>query len=471
MTKHPRPARGTTQPTTAVISLVAIFALALLPRLAYVLWRWSSLPDWNVDAIGYHQLAINLIERGVFSLNTDAPFLPDGVRTPGYPIVIAAFYTLFGHEPRLVLLGQIVADSITAVLVVLLARRLTQSPCVALWAGVLYALNPLCWRYCAELYVESLLAGMIALILLLLIHVEHATARQAIPLALVAAATLLFKPAVWTLPVILLVVWVWQHKMKQALTLAAVCMVVIAPWLVRNLFTFGRPMLSQVFENNLVTVSAPATLAEAKDEPVVPWSPNWQDHFFELVVQATQAEPALMNIPEHQMTNPQRDQAQQLLARIAREVIVQHPGAFIRSHLRGVALALLPREHQFWFSALAGKSWDVAVPGGMWVTIWHGDWQATSRLARLMWVVGWAACGVSVLSAIRGGWYVWRVSRTWSVVVGCFGLYLIVLPGPIAYERFYVPLVPLFCVLIGVGLGKCLRFGVCVVSGRVERRI
>ena len=243
------------------IKLFALFVLALLPRLAYLLWRWSVLPNWNVDAIGYHQLAINLVEQGVFSLNTAAPFLPDAVRTPGYPIFIATVFALFGPEPRLVLCVQIVVDSITAVLVVLLARRLSHTPRAAILAGVLYALNPLCWRYCAELYVESLLAGLVTVVFLLLIAVNRPTARRVSGLALVTGVAILFKPAVWPLLIIVLAVLLWRHMVRQALVCGAVCAIVLAPWLARNLVTFGRPMLSQVFENNLVTVSAPATFA------------------------------------------------------------------------------------------------------------------------------------------------------------------------------------------------------------------
>ena len=436
------------------MKFVALFMLALLPRLAYLLWRWSVLPDWNVDAIGYHQLAINLVEQGVFSLNTAAPFLPDAVRTPGYPIFIALVLALFGPEPRLVLCVQIVVDSITAVLVALLARRLSHTPRAAIWAGVLYALNPLCWRYCAELYVESLLAGLVTVVFLLLIAVNRPTARRVSGLALVTAVAILFKPAVWPLLIIVLAVLLWRHTVRQALVCGAVCAIVLAPWLARNLVTFGRPMLSQVFENNLVTVSAPATLAEANAEPVVPWSPNWQSHFYEIVAQTAQIEPALMNIPEAQMTNPQRDRAQQLLAGTARKIIMQHPLAFVRSHVRGVGQALAPHEHQFWFATWTGKAWDAAVPGGMWAAIGRGDWPTVSRLARLLWGLAWVSYGIGVVLAARGGW---RGHRSWAVAAGCFGLYLIVLPGPIAYDRFYVPLMPLFCLAIGLGLGAAVR--------------
>lgn len=437
--------------------LAVLFMLALLPRLAYVLWRWPVLPDWNIDAIGYQQLAINVLDRGVFSLNTEAPFLPDAVRTPGYPIAIAAIFAVFGREPRWVLLAQVLVDSLTAVGVALLAGRLasssrTQPAQAALWAGACYAFNPLCWRYCAELYVESLLAGVLTLVFVLLAPVERLSARRVIGLAVVSAVAILLKPALTVLPIILLAVWVWRQQLRQALVFGVVCLLVIAPWLVRNGHTFGRPMVSQVFENNLVTVSGPATLAEANGEPVVPWSPNWQGHFFEIVTRASQMAPDLMNIPERQMTDPQRDQAQQLLAATAREMIAQHRLAFVRSHLRGVVLALVPREHQFWFAAITGKAWEAAVPGGLWAAAWQGDWQSVSRLARVLWVLGWVISGIGVVLAVRGGWQAWSIHRSWAIAAVGLGLYLLVLPGPIAYERFYVPLVPLYCVMMGVGL-------------------
>src|SRR4030095_10484807 len=106
---------------------IAVLFVALLLRFGYLAFRWPLLPDWNVDAVGYHQLAVNLLQRGIFSLNTQPPFQPDAIRTPGYPLFIAAVYVVVGINPRAVLIVQAILDAITVVLVVGTARHLRLS--------------------------------------------------------------------------------------------------------------------------------------------------------------------------------------------------------------------------------------------------------------------------------------------------------------------------------------------------------
>lgn len=66
--------------------------------------------------------AVNLVDHGVFSIATTAPFLPDMWRTPGYPAFIAPFYALF-HSFYPVLIAQIFILFLTALLVFMMAKR------------------------------------------------------------------------------------------------------------------------------------------------------------------------------------------------------------------------------------------------------------------------------------------------------------------------------------------------------------
>jgi 4-amino-4-deoxy-L-arabinose transferase-like glycosyltransferase len=61
---------------------------------------------------------------------------------PGYPIVIAIIFKLFGESDAALRLFQIVCDSLSAVLVFLTAAELTASRKIATIAGVLAALSP-----------------------------------------------------------------------------------------------------------------------------------------------------------------------------------------------------------------------------------------------------------------------------------------------------------------------------------------
>jgi len=71
------------------LALAAILGLAFGLRLAYVSCLADETVFASVDARDYQILATNLLQRGVFSLQTDPPYLPDGIGTPLYPAFLA----------------------------------------------------------------------------------------------------------------------------------------------------------------------------------------------------------------------------------------------------------------------------------------------------------------------------------------------------------------------------------------------
>ncbi|MCL5998251.1 MAG: glycosyltransferase family 39 protein [Chloroflexi bacterium] len=429
---------------------LVVFMVALLLRLGYLAWRWPLLPDWNVDATGYHQLAVNLVQRGIFSLNTEPPFHPDAIRTPGYPLFIAAVYVLTGISPRAVLVVQAVLDAVTALLVMGISRNLGLPKGIAAVTGLLYALSPLAWRYSAELYVESILAFAVAVMFWLLSRPSMRPGWAGIlGLGVACGVTLLVKPNMVLLPVILAIALLIRSGLRQTLLFVLATGLVLMPWVIRNALVFGRPMLSTVFENNLARVSAPATLAEASGEEVAPWTPRWEALFFEVVDRATRTNPQLFATPVDAMDPRESDQATLALADTAREIIANHPAAFVASHVKGVLHGLLPGEYRFWFGQFSGQTWESAMPAGIAGAIRARGWQAVPLLALILFV---ASVAVTVASgvAMSVGW--WRLVRRHVIIasaMGAFILYVLLLPGPIAYERFQVPAVPLVAVLIG----------------------
>lgn len=74
------------------------------------------------DGRVYAQFARNLLERHVFSADTEAPYAPSLIRLPGYPLFLATVYSVFGHTNNTaVRIAHAVIDTATCVLVALLA--------------------------------------------------------------------------------------------------------------------------------------------------------------------------------------------------------------------------------------------------------------------------------------------------------------------------------------------------------------
>ena len=438
-----------------------VFSIALLLRLFYLVFNWSILPDWNVDAIGYHQLAINVIERGVFSLNSQPPYQPDAIRTPGYPIFMGMIYHLVGIAPRAVLVAQAVLDSFTALLIMGISLELIGSNRAATIAGMLYAIYPVAWRYCAELYVEIVLAFLITLVFFILSRTWKARstskAGNVLSLGLAVALSLLVKPNVALLPIIVGAVLLVKGTLRQAAVYAITLIILLMPWIARNTLIFGRPMLSTVFENNLARVSAPATLAEARGEKVAPWTPRWEELFLEVVDVAANENPALFAIPLNDLTPPQLYQTQLELAGAARGIIATQPLVFAISHVKGVLRGLLPQEYRFWFMRISGQTWESILPRGIVDQLLTKGWPGVPALALGLFLFFAIPYLFGFVAALLGAWRLLRSNPVMGLAMIALILYAIVLPGPIAYVRFRIPIMPLVYVLIAVAVAHIGR--------------
>ena len=97
----------------------SIILLGLGVRL-YIALRWPD--DEPDDGRVYALIARNILDRHVYSIETDDPVSPTYIRVPGYPIFLAGVYKVFGHDNnRAVRIIQVVVNTAACLLVALLA--------------------------------------------------------------------------------------------------------------------------------------------------------------------------------------------------------------------------------------------------------------------------------------------------------------------------------------------------------------
>jgi hypothetical protein len=98
---------------------LALLAVAAGFRIAVAHWLPNDAPD---DGRTYAQIARNVLEQHVYSHATEAPYDPSLIRLPGYPLFLAAIYSVFGHTSNgAVRIVQALIDTGTCALVALLA--------------------------------------------------------------------------------------------------------------------------------------------------------------------------------------------------------------------------------------------------------------------------------------------------------------------------------------------------------------
>src|SRR5438105_1649871 len=135
---------------------LALLILAATFRI-FVVHRWPN--DAPEDAKVYSQIARNVLEQHACSQDPEPPYDPTLIRAPGYPLFLAVIYKVFGHTNNgAVRIVQAMIDTGSCALVALLAfywqpdekrKRAT-----AIGALALAAVNPFTTIYAATILTE-----------------------------------------------------------------------------------------------------------------------------------------------------------------------------------------------------------------------------------------------------------------------------------------------------------------------------
>ncbi len=473
--------------------LIVILLLALAVRVLYIDSLPLDSPIESVDAWGYHRLALNLDAGNGFSLRREAPFVPDSVRTPLYPLFLLLIRRTLGPTPRIAVLIQALLDSVTAILVYRLTRHLADSRAGRV-AALLYALNPTQVRYVNELLTETMLAFLLTLCMLVFVRYTYCTSdassgakrptsttwpvtRNIFNLALLSLLTawcIFCKPNVQFLPLIFALGLAlihrkhWQHAFQVVGCYLSIVGALLAPWVIRNKIVFGRLFLSTAFEGNVSRVSAPATIAQAEWRYPTPWSEEWESDFLHLVEQAAARYHWEKKWEELDARELDRQNHQVYI--VARETLQQHPWAWIGSHLQGMLRYLEPQTFKVCYSRISGRPWPADllddaplhitrwIIGGHWAEAWEVFVQERWRkLDRFQGLVLWGTYTGQVIGFWLFARGTWRLRHAPAVVLPILLIIAgaLILPGPIAYERFRVPVTGLILGLIVAACARC----------------
>lgn len=234
-------------------ALLGIIAVALVHAGLYIPYQR---PDWNVawtDQAGYRQLGAVLARTGMFTRYPDAAvFVPEVIRTPGYPAFVALVYKLFGDGNDIaVTIAQAFLFGAICVAVYAITRRVA-SERVALGAALMTALfSPL--PYFAALVLTELFTAFvmtIAMYVTLRAVQEKRVLLYAVAGVLLSATTLV-RPVFVLLPFGLALgvpILARDQRSRRALAgwtaLVIAAALTLAPWFTYNYVYLGRFTLS-----------------------------------------------------------------------------------------------------------------------------------------------------------------------------------------------------------------------------------
>jgi len=248
-------------------TLLGLFSLALLPRLALVLAFLGS-PIGLDDMFQYDMLARSLASGqgyrwyGRADVTLLRPYLDrfygidlsteqvpvEGYlttfRAPGYPLFLAGLYALAGLQNRLAAarLAQALLGAALAPLTAVLALRLGLAPRASRVAGIVLALYPILWMYPIGLASENTFIPLVVLGLLGLLSAgKPRRAPPAIAAGLVLGAATLTRAALAPF-LVLGALWLWRRAgLRRAALFVLAAGAVLLPWAIRNSLILGRP--------------------------------------------------------------------------------------------------------------------------------------------------------------------------------------------------------------------------------------
>jgi 4-amino-4-deoxy-L-arabinose transferase-like glycosyltransferase len=229
-----------------------VFAACAAPRLLALTVFPLGAPTY------YDTLATGLLTTGRFGFDG----VPSTYIEPLYPAFLAATRILTGNSLPLVLILQIVLASFGGVLLYRLGARLVNRD-VGFYAALFYACYPYLIRQSVALLEITLCATLAIAATLQLSRMDRL--RDAVTggvlLALLILTRASFAPvaaaaAIWLL---------WRGRVRLAAGLVVTLLLVLAPWLVRNIRVDGSPVPSRVGENLYLSTSDYATVLPVHD--------------------------------------------------------------------------------------------------------------------------------------------------------------------------------------------------------------
>jgi hypothetical protein len=220
--------------------ILILFFLALGVR--FLTWQDNRRDIWKIQTSvteGYKDSARQLASG---DLNVFVSDINHMGHPPGYPILLAAIFKIFGDSNTAIQFGQILLDCVSVVLIFLIALELVPFAAAAL-CGFLAAISPQFAYFSVVLLPDSLVVPPILLAVWLLIPAGKTTrlANFAIAGALIGLSCLLRANALLLPFFLALLTPLFVRRGKRvhaAAALIAGALLVIAPVTIKNVFVF-----------------------------------------------------------------------------------------------------------------------------------------------------------------------------------------------------------------------------------------
>jgi 4-amino-4-deoxy-L-arabinose transferase-like glycosyltransferase len=221
-------------------------------------FTWYQRPDWATewsDQDGYRRLGQALADTGKFTRFPDARrFVPEVIRTPMYPAFVAVVYKLFGTSQIPIALAQTLVFAAICTVVYAIGLRTTRDPAIAIGAAAATALFPPIPYFVPLVMTEVWTTLLFTLSLWLALRaLDTRSLRLFIALGVLIGLTTLSRPVFVLFPMALAAIGLIvfpiagvrrRPRAAQWMVMLVAFGVTMLPWFAYNYATLGRFTLS-----------------------------------------------------------------------------------------------------------------------------------------------------------------------------------------------------------------------------------
>ncbi len=412
------------------------------------------------DTASYTSLAGELAATGSFALGGK----PEIVRTPGYPLFLVPGAVLGLFEWVAIPL-QIILSCLTVWLVYRTALLLFEKTGIAEAAALLYAFEPLSVIYASKLLTETLFTCLVAAFLYTLLRYQKGGGlRWVLVSAAALAASVYVRPISYFLPFLVgagLIVRALLHKPKHlrrglvhACVFLAVCAAPIVAWQGRNAALTGYKGFSAISDVNLYFYQGASVTAAKRCSS-----------YYALRKELGYGDDKVYFNKHPDQSSWSEAERYRFMRSAGLQVIRAHPLIYLKVHLKGMTRAFFDPAA---FDYLKIFKLYPHSGGLLGVVMDRGVTATVVQLFRTMPLVFWSNV---VLGLVLGAYLLFGLAgllskilrkNTAAAVILFVAFYFILLSGGAQAEaRFRHPIMPIVCILAGLGLS--------LVAGRFRK--
>jgi len=395
--------------------LAIVVVIAAVANILY--WLYSGGDFFFPDSFTYLAPAKMLLTGHGFATK---PGLPETLRTPGYPLLLAAF----GLRVTPVIALQHFLNVLLAAAIYLFCRRRLGNRLVALTAAIVFALDVPTVHYANKLLSETIFTAILFVVFLLALDMRWPAA-----IGILCGVLVLIRPAAIIFFALLALFFALTRRPMRGIVMFTIAALVLPfAWGVRNRIETGVFTISSVAGANLLMYRAAGTLALLTDNDFQDEIADQQNELRESAddeIQRTMHVVDAEDLPSSVRTSR--------YSGIARRIILQHPIAFAMLTVRGTL-----------------------------VNLFDSDWEAAMMVSRIEsrtveLAIDAVATTVIVL-AFAGVWALWRRDRALAMlVVMTVAYFILISAGGESEARFRVPVMPQIVIAAAFGVEAIRR--------------